>query len=107
VVDIYAVTLPLALAAAAIALALAAYIRLTPGSPSAVRRVRWWAGIGALGLIVLSTAGHLLAGHRPGSPSALAPAAFVGEHPALAVISAMAAGALLLLRWTRPASGTR
>ena len=90
--DLYSVTLALALAAASAALASAVYGWLgSAGVLAAVtrsraRRVARWAGITALGLLVVSTSHHVAGGHRPGSASGPA--------------------ALLLLRIVRPADAT-
>ena len=107
--DIYSVTLALALAAAVAAVGLAGHCWLASVGVLrsllriSSRRVARRAAIAALGLSFLSAASHLAIGHRPGSASELAPAAFAMEHPAFVIVVALAVGAFSLLRMARPA----
>jgi len=108
--DFYSITLALALTAAVAAVGLAGHCWLASVGVlrSIVRisagRVARRAGAAALGLSFLSAASHLVIGHRPGSASELAPAAFVFEHPALVIAFVLVAGAFLLLWRSRPAA---
>ena len=49
----------------------------------------------SLASVVLALASHVALGHAPGTDTALAPAAFVAEHP-MAVVVLLSAGALLV-----------
>ncbi len=109
--DFYSVTLALALAAAVAALGLAAYCWLAAVGVvrsvvrAGIRRGAWFAGVAALVLVFASAANHRVHGHRPGSSSELAPAAFVLEHPAFGITPALVAGAFMLLGMARKAQG--
>lgn len=89
-VDVYSATLGLALAAAIAAV----------GSALLRRHRRAAAGLGVVALVLVSVAGlyHRTVGHAGGTASALGPAAFLGEHPALSVTAAAAVAAIVLAR---------
>jgi hypothetical protein len=82
-VDLYSLTLALALVAAGLALVAAPWARH--------RRAARAAAALALGLAGAALGVHLAFGHRPGSPTALAPPAFLAEHPAFLVVACLVA----------------
>jgi hypothetical protein len=94
---LYSLTLALALLAAGLALLAAPWVRS--------RRVAQVAAALALALDGVSLAAHLAVGHRPGSAAALAPAAFLAEHPAFLVVACI--GALAFAVSGAAARGTR
>jgi hypothetical protein len=100
--DFYSMTLGLALGAAVAARALALTGLRAPGR----RRPAAVLGLLALALVAASGLSHRLEGHAAGSPSALAPAAFLLEHPALSVAVGLAVAALVLVGLAR-AGGPR
>lgn len=87
---IYSLTLALSMGAAAVAFVLALFPR-----PGAARGARAAACAGLV-LALASTAVHVGFGHRPGTETALGAGAFVAEHPANFVMTAVAAA---LLAW--------
>ena len=93
--DPYSVLLLLAIAALAAAWA-AALLGRRP--PPAWRFGRWAAplALAALVLVLASLAVHLATGHRPGTAEAMGPWTFLAEHPAFAVVAALALAALAL-----------
>ena len=111
-VDFYSVPLSLSLVAAVASLALALAGRLAGRARSApawtrgrLRGLSLAAGVAALVLVTGSTVFHWLTGHRPGSPGALSPGAFFGEHPAFVTVAGVATAALFLLRTGKPVTG--
>lgn len=94
-VDFYSATLGMAVLAAVAALALALMRR------HATRRFAGPMGVIALVLVAISGLSHAITGHAPGSSSALGPAAFAAEHPALWVTAGVAVLALACSRFGR------
>ncbi len=99
--DAYSITLALALATGAAALGAAVIGRARDEAaerPAAAWSRKWGlrAGITALLLTAVSAVSHVFAGHRPGTETALAFAAFLDAHPALFVAAALAAAGILV-----------
>lgn len=91
--QIYSLTLAFAMFALALAFVfrLAAGRRLRPMAMTFSSR----AAAFSLALVAISTFVHLGFGHPPGSPTALGPIEFIGEHPANVTV----AGLGLVLLW--------
>ncbi len=113
-VDVYSLMLGLAIlaAGAALCMSLAEWLPSLRANPLWLRAsgVRRAAGIlSVVALLLVASAGvfHLINGHPPGSALALAPGDFFREHPALLTAAALAAGALVLLRVTKPVADPR
>ncbi len=101
-------TLGLALAAAIVALGLGMFgwfrsqqIRRSPRATGAICRLAERVAVVALVLVALASVIHLTVGHRPGTPSALDPVAFLGEHLALLITTGVALAALMVSRIAR------
>ena len=104
ILDFYSITLALALAAtfgSVVLVATSWFARNSGGDPTAIRRFGRILSVTSLVLLSITGLYHLIIGHRPGSPTALAPMAFCSEHPALFVGAGAASIALILLRLTR------
>jgi len=99
--DPYSPLLLLAIAALIAAWAAALLGRRRPAAPLG----RWTAplALGALALDLAAHAVHLATGHRPGTAEAMAVRTFLVEHPAFAVVAALALVALA--RRPKAASG--
>ncbi len=92
--DLYSVALSVSLVAAVASLGLALVGRFAPK----LRSFALGAAFAALAFVSVSMSIHLVAGHRPGSPTALGPGAYFREHPAFVITAAVAMAALVLLR---------
>ena len=104
--DLYSAALSLALVAVGISVlaASSAWIAVRATKAEARTWLPRLARIGALAslaLVTFSLVFHLLTGHRPGTPQAMAVPEFILEHPSFAVVVVLAA---LVLRWLHRAS---
>ncbi len=87
--DFYSTTLSLALATAIAALGLTVIAWFKPRPGGTLNRVALTAAVVSLFALCICFLYHLFVGHRPGTPQALSPLAFVREHPALLVAGAV------------------